>query len=234
MRRISKGKAKMIMVQITRTKWQHSLKLRTSNFAGRTVSWSSLWEVLVQIFYGICYVEGVHAKAPSWLSNWFPELTASGKVIFPGRWLGSLGKSSLCNTGSCSPVDSFLLGFPSQSSLGRHFYSSRVKKINLSLNQHILLMESWDILTKIYEIHTLCLSTMSRFRCVCLLRRGLPRWLSGKAACYCRRCGFDPCIRKIPWRRKGPPIPLFLPEKSNSQRSLAGCSPRGHRELDTT
>ena len=131
MRRISKGKAKMIMVQITRTKWQHSLKLRTSNFAGRTVSWSSLWEVLVQIFYGICYVEGVHAKAPSWLSNWFPELTASGKVIFPGRWLGSLGKSSLCNTGSCSPVDSFLLGFPSQSSLGRHFYSSRVKTINL-------------------------------------------------------------------------------------------------------
>ena len=38
MRRISKGKAKMIMVQITRTKWQHSLKVRTSNSAGRTVS----------------------------------------------------------------------------------------------------------------------------------------------------------------------------------------------------
>ena len=32
---------------------------------------------------------------------------------------------------------------------------------------------------------------------------GLPRWLSGKeSACQCRRRGFDPWARKIPWRRK--------------------------------
>ena len=34
---------------------------------------------------------------------------------------------------------------------------------------------------------------------------GLPRWRSGEeSACQCRRCkkhGFDPWIRKIPWRR---------------------------------
>ena len=31
----------------------------------------------------------------------------------------------------------------------------------------------------------------------------LPRWLSGKESAYqCRRCEFDPWVRKIPWRRK--------------------------------
>ena len=30
----------------------------------------------------------------------------------------------------------------------------------------------------------------------------LPRWLSGKeSACQCRRCGFDPWVGKIPWRK---------------------------------
>ena len=43
------------------------------------------------------------------------------------------------------------------------------------------------------------------------------RRLSGKeSTCQCRRCrrhGFDPWVRKIPWRRKRQPIPGFLPEK---------------------
>jgi len=49
-----------------------------------------------------------------------------------------------------------------------------------------------------------------------------------ESACQCRRCrrpGFDPCIRKIPWRRKWQPIPVFLPGESRGQRSLAGYSP---------
>ena len=30
---------------------------------------------------------------------------------------------------------------------------------------------------------------------------GFPRWLSGKEfSCQCRRCRFDPWVRKIPWR----------------------------------
>ena len=28
--------------------------------------------------------------------------------------------------------------------------------------------------------------------------------------------------------------PVFLPEKSHGQRKLAGCSPKGHKESDTT
>ena len=31
---------------------------------------------------------------------------------------------------------------------------------------------------------------------------------------------FDPWVRKIPWRRKGQPTPVFLPGKSHRQRSL--------------
>ena len=41
-------------------------------------------------------------------------------------------------------------------------------------------------------------------------------------------------VGKIPWRRKWQPTPVFLPEKSYGQRSLAGYSPLCHKELDTT
>ena len=39
---------------------------------------------------------------------------------------------------------------------------------------------------------------------------------------------------KIPWRRKWQPAPVFLPGESHGQRSLAGCSPWGRKESDTT
>ena len=58
---------------------------------------------------------------------------------------------------------------------------------------------------------------------------GLLRWLSRKeyrkvatSAYKCKRCGFDPWVRKIPWRRKWQPTPVFLPGKSHGQRSLVG------------
>ena len=37
-----------------------------------------------------------------------------------------------------------------------------------------------------------------------------------------------------PWRGKWQPTPVFLPGKFHGQRSLAGYSPRSHKELDTT
>ena len=49
-----------------------------------------------------------------------------------------------------------------------------------------------------------------------------------------RRCGFNPWIGNIPWRRKWKPTPLFLPGKPHGHRSLAGYSPWGHKESDTT
>ena len=36
-----------------------------------------------------------------------------------------------------------------------------------------------------------------------------------------------------PWSKKQQPTPVFLPGKFHGQRSLAGCSPWGHKDLDT-
>ena len=45
---------------------------------------------------------------------------------------------------------------------------------------------------------------------------------------------FDPWVGKMPWRRKWQPTPVLLREEFHGQRSLAGYSPWGHKELDTT
>ena len=47
----------------------------------------------------------------------------------------------------------------------------------------------------------------------------------------CRRCRFNPWVRKIPWRRKWQPTPVFLPGKSHGQRNLAGYRPWGHKRV---
>ena len=55
---------------------------------------------------------------------------------------------------------------------------------------------------------------LSRERIHYTTRDGLPLWLSGKeSACQCRRHRFDSWVRKIPWRRKWQPTPIFLPGK---------------------
>ena len=43
-----------------------------------------------------------------------------------------------------------------------------------------------------------------------------------------------PWVGKIPWRRAWQLPPAFLPKEHHGQRSLAGCSPPGRKELDTT
>ena len=50
----------------------------------------------------------------------------------------------------------------------------------------------------------------------------------------CKKCGFDPWVRKIPRSRTWQLTPVFLPGKFHGQRNLAGYSPWGHKELDTT
>ena len=42
------------------------------------------------------------------------------------------------------------------------------------------------------------------------------------------------CVRKIPWRRKLHPTPVFMPGKSHGPRSLVGYNPWGRKESDTT
>ena len=60
---------------------------------------------------------------------------------------------------------------------------------------------------------------------------------SKEPACQCRRCkrhGFDPWARKIPWRGAWQPTPVFLPAESHGQKNLVGYNPWDHKELDMT
>ena len=50
----------------------------------------------------------------------------------------------------------------------------------------------------------------------------------------CRRQGFYPWVKKIPWDRKWQRTPVFLPEKCHGQRSLVNYSSWGLKELDMT
>ena len=46
-----------------------------------------------------------------------------------------------------------------------------------------------------------------------------------------RRCGSNPWIGKIPWRRTWQPIPVFLLGKSHEWRSLGGLQPTGSQRV---
>ena len=63
-------------------------------------------------------------------------------------------------------------------------------------------------------------------------RKGFSRGLAGKeSTCKAGGAGrqFHLLVRKIRWRRKWQPIPVFLPGKSHGQWSQVGYSPRGCR-----
>ena len=64
---------------------------------------------------------------------------------------------------------------------------------------------------------------------------GLPWWLSWQRICLqIRRPGFNPWVRKIPWRKEWQPVLVFLPGVSHGWKSLGGYSPEGHKEPDMT
>ena len=56
-----------------------------------------------------------------------------------------------------------------------------------------------------------------------------------KNSLQCQRCGFDSWVRKMPWRRKWQPTPVFLPENSTDrgaqQATVHGVTRVGHNLL---
>ena len=64
---------------------------------------------------------------------------------------------------------------------------------------------------------------------------GFPGGASGKGpACQCGRhkgCRFDPCIRKIPWRRAWQLTPVFLPEESPWTEEPGGLQSIGSQRV---
>ena len=55
-----------------------------------------------------------------------------------------------------------------------------------------------------------------------------------KKCLWCRRCGFDPWVGKIPWRRKQQPTPVFLSGKILWSQKPGGLCPWGHKESGRT
>ena len=55
-----------------------------------------------------------------------------------------------------------------------------------------------------------------------------------ESACNARHLCLIPGSVRYPWRRAWLPTPVFLPGESHGERSLAGYSPWGHKELDIT
>ena len=64
---------------------------------------------------------------------------------------------------------------------------------------------------------------------------GLPRWRGGKESIgqcsRCKRPGFEPSEKKIPWSRKWQPTPVFLPGKLPGWRNLAGYKSMGSQRV---
>ena len=73
---------------------------------------------------------------------------------------------------------------------------------------------------------------------VCKLKKGLPRGLSGKESAYNAGAtgdvGLIHGLGRSLGERHGNPLQYSCLENSHGQRSLEGCSPCGHKELDTT
>ena len=73
----------------------------------------------------------------------------------------------------------------------------------------VVLVVSLKLSCPIYKMGTPCLP----FRAILRINY-INEWCSGKESiCQCRRykrCMFDPWVRKIPWRRKWQPTPVFL------------------------
>ena len=64
---------------------------------------------------------------------------------------------------------------------------------------------------------------------------GFPGGSDVEVYLQCRRPGFNPWVRKFSWRRKWQAIPIFLPGKSQLQRSPDRLySPWGRKKSDTT
>ena len=69
------------------------------------------------------------------------------------------------------------------------------------------------------------------------IERELPWWSVGKNQPAMQDTGdMDsiPGSRKIPWKRKLQPTPVFLPKNSHEQRSLLGYRSKGRKESDMT
>ena len=119
----------------------------------------------------------------------------------------------------------FLTGY--LNSLDYFFYTFYFCGISYNVLLFFLILAIWDFFHVFLELR-LCQYSWSFKK----NRASLVAQMVKKPAC--ERPRFNPWVRKIPWRRKRQPTPVFLPGKSHGQRSQVGYSPWGCKESDTT
>ena len=84
---------------------------------------------------------------------------------------------------------------------------------------NILFVPSFDVLNKIFGTHAHFIFTgillLKIYLYLYVIYKWLPLWLSWYRICLqCGRPGFDPWVRKIPWRRESLPTPVSGLENS--------------------
>ena len=141
----------------------------------------------------------------------------------------------------CSPLGSSVHRIPQERilewvavSFSRGSSQPRIQVDSLPLShQGLLRGKTSPAASRCYPISLL--SFIAYFRSERLLSKQiLNASISLPLSPQCGRPGLKPQVGKIPWRRKRQPAPVFLPGKSHGQRSLAGYSPWGYKESDTT
>ena len=90
-------------------------------------------------------------------------------------------------------------------------------------------------ITCFLSVHLLIWSQgLLRHRTLLMFHEEIQPSIVKPGSCQCRWHRFNPWAGTIPWRRKWQLTPVFLSRKFHGQRSLAGYSPWGHKESDTT
>ena len=104
------------------------------------------------------------------------------------------------------------------------FYSIASRFLSLLGLFHTRLYSFLAFLTKLFLICNLFLDTSTT---------GFPGGTSWQYRRH-KTHRFYPWARKIPWRSAWQPTPVLVPGESHGQRGLAGYSPQGRKESDTT
>ena len=153
--------------------------------------------------------------------GWIKEKELQGRVAGP-KWEARTGRPY-----STAPVLGSLLGQQREVWAVRAGYS-RVKWFQLQTDHATL--------GRYPNTFNQPMNTKSRNVSFLVGFGGFPGDANGKEpACQCRRCKrceFNPWVRKIPWRRTWQPTPVFFPGKFHGQRSLVNYSPWGCIESD--
>ena len=165
-----------------------------------------------------------HHPDRKWIRKHRPELThyILNALNFILSYIYIYAAKSLqsCST-LCSPID----GSPSGSPVPGILQARPLEWVAISFSN----AWKWKVKVKsLSRIQLLVTPWTVAYQAPPSMGFSRQEYLEWVAMSFSRRPRLDSWVRKIPWRRKWQPTPVFLPGESHGQRSLAGYSPWGH------